>query len=297
MKRLHTLLAATDFSAPSRHAAQRAALLAHDSGARLELLHVLETKTLDELRRILGADGEALQERIRSQAHKALAQLAADIGSPVAGEAGQHLVEGTELESITAQVDIMDASLLIVGAQGASFMRHWLLGATAERLLCKTLHPVLVVKQRPHGAYRSVLVPVDFSPWSQNTIRLAQAVAPQAELILMHAFAVPLEGKLRFAGVEDDVIHRYRAEARQEALTRLHKLAADACIGGENWRPILTHGDAAPRILVQEEEQGADLIVLGKHGTDIVEELLLGSVTKHVLAQARCDVLVTCQGA
>ena len=296
MQRLHTLLVATDFSAPSRHAAQRAALLAHDSGARLELLHVLETKALDELRRILGADGEALQERIRSQAHEALAQLAANIGSPVAGEVGQHLVEGTELESITAQVDIMDASLLIVGAQGASFMRHWLLGATAERLLCKTLHPVLVVKQRPHGAYRSVLVPVDFSPWSQNTIRLAQAVAPQAELILMHAFAVPLEGKLRFAGVEEDVIHRYRAEARQEALTRLHKVAADANIGGENWRPVLTHGDAAPRILVQEEEQGADLIVLDKHGTDMVEELLLGSVTKHVLARARCDVLVTHQG-
>jgi nucleotide-binding universal stress UspA family protein len=296
MKRLRTLLAATDFSAPSRHAVQRAALLAHDSSARLEILHVLETKTLDELRRILGADGQVLQERIRSQAHEALAQLAAGIGSPVAGDAGQHLVEGAELESIIAQADIMDASLLIVGARGASFMRHWLLGGTAERLLRKTLRPVLVVKQHPHAAYRSVLVPVDFSPWSQNTIRLAQAVAPQAELILMHAFAVPLEGKLRFAGVEDDVIHRYRVEARQEALTHLHKIAADAGIDGENWRPVLTHGDAAPRILAQEEEQGADLIVLGKHGMDMIEELLLGSVTKHVLAQARCDVLVTCQG-
>jgi len=295
MNRLHTLLAATDFSAPSRHATQRAALLARDSSARLELLHVLETKTLDELRRIFGSDGVALQERIRSQAHEALAQLAANIGSPMAGEPGLHLVEGMELESITAQADIMDASLLIVGARGASFMRHWLLGATAERLLRKTLRPILVVKQHPHEAYRSVLVPVDFSAWSQNAIRLAQAVAPQAELMLMHAFAVPLEGKLRFAGVEDDVIHRYRVEARQEALARLHKVAADAGIGGENWRPILTHGDAAPRILAQEEEQGADLIVLGKHGTDMLEELLLGSVTKHVLSQARCDVLVTCQ--
>ena len=36
----------------------------------------------------------------------------------------------------------------------------------------------------------------------------------------------------------------------------------------------------------------ADLIVLGKHGTGMVEELLLGSITTHVLAQARPDVLV-----
>jgi nucleotide-binding universal stress UspA family protein len=53
------------------------------------------------------------------------------------------------------------------------------------------------------------------------------------------------------------------------------------------------HGDPAQCILEQEEEQGADLIVMGKHGTGVTEELLLGSVTKHVLSQARADVLVT----
>jgi len=42
----------------------------------------------------------------------------------------------------------------------------------------------------------------------------------------------------------------------------------------------------------QEEEQGADLIVIGKHVTGMTEELLLGSFTKHVLVRARADVLV-----
>ena len=54
----------------------------------------------------------------------------------------------------------------------------------------------------------------------------------------------------------------------------------------------MIHGDAASRSLEQEEEQGADLIVLGKHGVGMTEKFLLGSVTKHVLAQARSDVLV-----
>lgn len=55
---------------------------------------------------------------------------------------------------------------------------------------------------------------------------------------------------------------------------------------------MLSHGDAAPSILEQEEEQGADLIVLGRHGAGMAEELLMGGVTKQVLLHARYDVLV-----
>lgn len=292
MNSLHTLLAATDLSAPARHAAQRAALLARETGARLELAHVLEQAALDELRRWFGAEAETLQARIREQAREALAQLAADIGAPLGVSAGEHLLEGAVLERIAAEADRLDASLLIVGARGAGFMRHWLLGATAERLLRKTRRPILVVKQPARDAYRSVLVPVDFSTWSQAAMRLAQAVAPRAEIVLLHTCEAPFESKLRFAGVPEETIRRYRAEARRAALPRLHQAAAEAGLAEADWRAIVVHGDAALCILEQEEEQGADLIVLGKHGAGMTEELLLGSVTKHVLAHARGDVLV-----
>ncbi|KFB69963.1 MAG: Universal stress protein family protein [Candidatus Accumulibacter vicinus] len=36
----------------------------------------------------------------------------------------------------------------------------------------------------------------------------------------------------------------------------------------------------------------ADLLVVGKHGSHMADKLLLGSVTKHVLAESQCDVLV-----
>lgn len=293
MNRLRTLLAATDLSAPSRHAALRAAMLARETGARLELLHVLESSALNELQRLFGEGGEAMQDRLRTQAREALAQLAVDVGEPQGVSAGQHLVEGAVLDSIIGQADILDASLLILGAHGAGFMRHWLLGANAERLLRKTLRPILAVKQRPHEAYRSVLVPVDFSPWTQAAIGLAQTVAPQAKLVLMHAYQLPFEGQMRFAGVEEETIQHHRTTAHQQAAARLRQIAIDTSIPAENCRSVVVHGDTAPRILEHEEEVGADLIVLGKHGAGMVEELLLGSVTKHVLAQARCDVLVS----
>ena len=292
MTTLHTLLAATDLSPPSRHAAMRAALLAKQTGARLELVHVLEKSALDELRRLFGGLGHEMQERIRSQARETLAQLAADMSGPAGIGAQSHVLEGSVLDSSIAQAESLDASLLIVGVRGAGFMRHWLLGATAERLLRKTLRPVLVVKQSPHEAYRSVLVPIDFSPWSLGAIRMAQAVAPQATLILLHSVEMPFEGKMRVAGVDDDVIRQHLDAARRDSLARLHQTAADAGLASGRWLPIVLHGDAAARILEQEEEMGADLIVLGKHGSGVAEELLLGSVTKHVLSQARCDVLM-----
>jgi len=290
---LRTLLAATDLSAPSRHTVQRAAMLAKESGAKLELVHVLQQNVLDEVRELLKKDGEALQENIRSQTKKELSQLADYLADTLGRKAGCHLVEGLALEGIIAQVDALDADLLIIGAHGASYARQLLLGATAERLLRMTLRPVLTVKQPPRVAYQSVLVPIDFSPWSIGAIQLAQMVAPQAELILMHAYEVPFVGKMRRAGEKEETILRYRDMARQKAGSRLSQIVSDAGLDEANWRSIVMRGDAGRRILEQEEKQGADLIVVGKHGLGMVEELLLGGRTNHILAHARCDVLVT----
>ncbi len=292
MNHLHTLLVATDLSAPARHAALRAAQLAGQTGAKLELVHVLENNTLTELRRLLGEQSGAMEEQIRAQARQALTELACDIHQSDSVSAGCHLVEGPVLAAIIGQADSLGANLLVVGARGAGFMRHWLLGATAERLLRKTLHPILVVKQAPHEAYRRVLVPVDFSPWSLAAVRLVQQLSPQAQLILLHACEVPFEGKMRFAGVDEETIRQHRETIQHEALARLHQVAADAGLAQAHWRPVVVQGNPSQCILEQEEERGADLIVLGKHGSGMTEELLLGSVTKHVLSQARSDVLV-----
>lgn len=159
-------LAATDLSAPSRHAAQRAAMLARQSAGKLALLHVLEKNALIELRRLFAPNAEALEQSMHKQARQALAELAVELGrvqpDAQALRMDCHLVEGTVLTSIAEQAEALGCNLVVVGAHGAGFMRHWLLGATAERLLRKTLQPVLVVKQAPQLGYRKVLVPVEF---------------------------------------------------------------------------------------------------------------------------------------
>ncbi len=289
---LRTLLAPTDLSAPSRHAAQRAALLAAALAARLELLYVLEGGALDRLRRLLGQDAEPVAERLQAAAREALARLAADLSRRASISPGTHLASGPVLAEILAAADALAADLIVLGARGASFMRHTLLGSTAERLLRKSLHPLLVVKQMPYGPYRNVLVPVDFSPWTGHALRLAKAVAPEADLIALHAFEVPFEGHLRLAGVDEDKILAYRTAARDEALASLGEAVRAAGLKDTDARLVVVHGRPGSVILEKEEEEDIDLIVIGKHGTGLTEELLLGSVTKRVLADSRCDVLV-----
>ena len=151
---------------------------------------------------------------------------------------------------------------------------------------------MLVVKQVPRDRYRTLLVPVDFSPCSLRAIRHARALAPAADILLLHAFAVPFEGKLVLAGVDDDTIQRYRVAAEQEALQKLWELCQEARLPPDKVRLMVLHGDPLRHIIQQEQERNCDLIVMGKHGESLVEDLLLGSVTKHVLTESQADVLV-----
>lgn len=292
----YRILAATDLSAPARHAVARAFRIAAgirgDGGTELELMHVISQGALDALRRLLGLQAEPVQARILDQARASLGKLADDLGQAGGVPVDIHLATGSVLSAIMDRADARDSDLLVVGAHGEDYLGHLLLGTTAERLLRRTTRPVLMVRQIPHEPYRRVLVPVDFSAWSLPAVRLARTLAPGAELVLLHAFAAPFEAKLEFAGVDEETLNRYRVGARLDALERLRALAGQTGLAPDDVRLSVHHGDASRIILTQEQEQDCDLIIMGKHGQGAMEELLLGSVTKHILAEATCDVLV-----
>lgn len=292
MKLLTRILTATDLSTPARHAVGRAFRIAAEIGARLDITHVISQSALDTLRRLLGTQASPVEQHILDEAREKLVQLAADFGQIHGLSAGIHVAAGTVLRMILDQADAMEADLLVLGARGEDYLSHLLLGTTAERLLRRTLRPVLMVKQTSHEPYRRVLVPVDFSPWSVTTLKLARTVAPQAELILLHAFEAPFESRLQYAGIDEKTINRYRVAARQESMIQLEAIAAETGLGPDTVRLSAHHGDASRVLLAQEQELDCDLIVMGKHGQGVVEELLLGSVTKHILSESACDVLV-----
>jgi len=95
------------------------------------------------------------------------------------------------------------------------------------------------------------------------------------------------------AASEAATVERYRSQARIEATQRLHALAQAAGLKPATWQARIVEGDASLRIVEQEQEHDCDLVVLGKHGQSAAVDLLLGSVTKHVLAEGSADLLVS----
>ena len=293
---LGPILAATDFSAPARHAADRAARLAQESGAALTLMHVLPGGALQELRQWLGM-GHAMEQQLHDDAQWQL-QAAVDALHairPLSIRAVQ--AAGDPPQEMGREAEAQNAGLLVVGARGAGFLRRLVLGSTAERLLRRTTRPVLVVRQMPHEPYRRVLVALDFSPWSAHAVTLARQVAPHARLVLFNAYQVPFESKLHYAGVDAATIDHYRQQTRADAIRQVGSLATASGLQPGEWEPCIVEGDASQRVIEFEQEKDCDLVVLGKHGRSATEDLLLGSVSKHVLAEGSTDVLVstTCE--
>nr|MCU0964254.1 universal stress protein [Burkholderiaceae bacterium] len=238
MNHFGPILAATDFSAPARHAADRAARLAHEFGATLTLMHVLPGGALQELRQWLGT-GHVMEQQLHDDARRQLGLLVAELQTHRHLAARAVNASGSVLDEINREAEALDAALLVLGARGAGFLRRLVLGSTSERLLRRTTRPLLVVRQMPHEPYRRVLVALDFSPWSAHAVTLARRVAPHARLLLFHAYQVPFEEKLHFAGVDLATIDRYRQRARADANQRVHALAASSGLKPSDWEPCI----------------------------------------------------------
>jgi nucleotide-binding universal stress UspA family protein len=292
MTTLGPILVATDLSAHARHAADRAARLAHESASPLTLLHVLPGEKIEQLRQWLGG-GHAVEQQLQADTARQLQALADELRADRRVAVDTRQAAGPVLDEIVRAADALDAGLLVVGARGAGFLRRLVLGSTSERLLRRTQRPLLVVRQMAHEPYRRALLALDFSPWSRHAIDVARRVAPHAHLVLLNVFQVPFEEKLLFAGVDAGTIERYRRQARSEATRRVHALADAARLQAGRWEACIVEGDASLRIVEHEQAHDCDLVVLGKHGQSATEDLLLGSVTKHVLAEGSADVLVS----
>lgn len=294
MATLGPILVATDFSGHARHAATRAARLAHDTHSTLTLMHVLPTQPATKIREWLGASSAPGREMC-DQANRQLRQLASELAGVRRVELNIEAAAGPVLDEIVRTAERVDARLLVLGARGVGFLRRLVLGTTSQRLVRRTDRPLLVVRQTAHRPYRRVLVAVDFSPQSRHALTLARRVAPNAKLVILTVFQVPFEGKLRFAGVDDATIEVYRQRAREGARRKLHALAHEAGLSPSQRELCVLEGDAARRIVEQEQSRDCDLVVLAPHGQSAAADLLLGNVTKHVLAEGNVDVLLSTQ--
>jgi len=298
MNALNRILAVTDLSAPARHALERAFQLAEHTQAHFTIAHAIELDMLDALRDWMADEFASVKNKLEQEVRSTLGAQLALISKHYKADADTRVICGPRLKVIADLADQLAIDLLVLGARGQGFLKHHVLGSTASRLIRKSVkHPVLVVKRPPQRPYQRVLIPVDFSAASVSAVKAALKLTPNADYTLLHAFQVPFEGKIAYAGVDEDIVKQYRISTRDKALMQIRQIADAAGLDVGDYTPLIVHGDPSQVVLDQEQQLEIDLIVMGKHGKGFTEALLLGSATKYVLEASQCDVLVVEGGA
>jgi nucleotide-binding universal stress UspA family protein len=138
--------------------------------------------------------------------------------------------------------------------------------------------------------WRTILVGVDGSPGSRAALTWAAAEAAdhQADLVVLevweHTLPPPMgSGAVPHSGVPDP-----RQGATENLLTVIkEELGEDP--------PVLVHPrvkQGNPAEVLIEESADADLLVVGTRGRGGFTGLVLGSVSQHVAAYAKCPVTV-----
>jgi nucleotide-binding universal stress UspA family protein len=293
MAELRSILAATDLSAPARRAAERAALLAAASRVGLTLLYVVTGSAIEEFRRWLDRDGRTGQS-IEEEARWRLRELAEELSSRHGVSVDPVVVAGNVAAGIGQAAEERDTDLIVTGTLGAGFLHSRIVGSTAERVVRRSTRPVLLVRQSPRASYRRALVTLDFSPWSGPAIAIASAVAPEADLVLLHSLEVPFDPAAGFGALAQPLLDDYQVHEGANAMQRMSDLASAAGLERDRWSGVTPHGGTPwGQIVRAENELDCDLVVMGKHGRNAAEDVLLGSTTSRVIAESSADVLVS----
>lgn len=134
-----TVLLATDLTAASREATDRAIDLARRLGARLLIVNVLEK------RRLVGGGAHERVDQARAEREAHL--VAAVRQARSAGVTAEFLVwEGDPGASIAAAAEAEEADLVVVGTRGRSGAGRMFLGSVSDHVVRHATCPVLVVR-------------------------------------------------------------------------------------------------------------------------------------------------------
>jgi nucleotide-binding universal stress UspA family protein len=145
--------------------------------------------------------------------------------------------------------------------------------------------------------FRKILVPVDFSPCSNEAYRVAlqMARAFQSEMTVLHVIdtsAVAAFNRLGLLAVPSDATAQ-RRRLRHQARLKTRQLLEMQSTEGVAIERIVAEGAPFVEIAKLARQNRVDLIVLGSYGgrSENMEKIFFGATAEKVVRTAGCAVL------
>ncbi len=135
---------------------------------------------------------------------------------------------------------------------------------------------------------KKILIPTDFSEYSQHALKYAVALAEsfKAKLYVMHVWEHSMIGAPSEAYPQEIMIGAQKSE--EEALKRLTDELRSKRIEAEG---VFVTGRVYVEIVTKAEELDVDLIILATHGRTGLSHMVFGSTAEKIVRLAPCPVL------
>ncbi|HVX64890.1 MAG TPA: universal stress protein [Pirellulales bacterium] len=281
------ILAVTDFSDCARTGLDQAVQLGKLTGAEVTLAHVvpLTQETMEGMAAnpwYAAANVEEIEERLR---HGADERLKAELTPYQDSGVALHVktLWGVPFVEIIHAVQEEGYDLTVVGTRGRSPISRFLVGSTATRLVRKCPCPVWIAKPHDGRPLRSILAPIDYSEASQKSLRMAAALAAEAEGLLhvLHVYNDDRELQMLALVTDEEsserrkLMHRHAVEGLEQFVEQMQLPV----------RPTLhvERGETWKRVVAASRRLDADLTVMGTVGRGGVSGLMIGNTAEKVM--------------
>lgn len=292
MLEIRRILCPIDFSDASQHALDHAVMIAGWYRARITAVYVRNPAFLIEPPILFAefATTVAAIEHEEARLHDWLSPArAAGIDCDVM------VVDGNPAVRIVDRAAALPADLIVIGTHGRGGFERLLLGSVTERVVRTAPCPVITVPPPSVSTsrlpFKHLLCGIDFSEPSMAALRYALSIAREsdAHLTLMHVLEFPIGDDIPSERPFD--MTRYRLAVEADARKRLEELITDDLRTWCDPTIRLVHGKPYEQLLLAAQQEGTDLLVLGVHGRNVLDQMLFGSTTNQMVRRATCPVL------
>lgn len=297
MNTLKTILVAVDFSTGSRAALEQAARIARLQGARLHVLHVVDSAAVAVL---AGSRETSYESQARTAAEGARTALNAWLAqSEVPANTEVTIAIGAPLHEILEHTRSLKADLLVAGIAGAGETVAGS-GSVSGKLARKSPSRVLLVRSNHPQAFQKVVACIDFSETAREVAAAARriAVKDSASVDFLHVWkepwvVAPAGDMFAESGYPSVVFTAEERRAHIENLRQeLHVFVGEVAQGiksAEVLHEAINYGDG---IVAHADEVKADLIIVGNKGRTNMRYMLMGSTAERLLTRLPCSLLV-----
>jgi nucleotide-binding universal stress UspA family protein len=290
------ILLAYDGSEGAETASDLVAHLPLPSETKLAVVAVIDTpapalSAVDvPVRSLEDADREL--ELRRSFEHQ-LPTVAAKLGAPDRS-CETRILRGRPATELVKEAERWSADLIVVGSRSLGRLGSLLLGSTSAEVVDHAPCPVLVAR---HPGVHRLVIGVDGSPTADRAIATLCALPWRGAVPAVVVGVVEPISAWDFAGggftpelVEMGI--EAQEERGRQLKTKVDGAVASLRRAGGRASGEVRKGDAADQLIAAAEGRGADLVVVGTRGLDMLKRLLRGSVARKVLLNATASVLV-----